>query len=331
MEIHDLAVPEPGPDEVRIRLRQAGICGSDLHIFAGHIPGIPHPLTTGHEGLGIIDKCGTNVSPHRLGERVVIEPNFPCLECRYCKRGLGNICPKKRIFGVRETGCFAQYTIVPAEFVWPVPEGIPDDDAVMIEPSAVALHALQMCSAEPGSAIAVIGMGTIGLLAARFALALGYKVLVNDKIAQKVDLPVSWGGISANDSSPEASAAHLNALFTEADVQAVIEATGSGQGTSLAIDCAPRGADVVLVGLSLDTVPIIPATLTRNGTRILTSMIYDHPNDFRQVIDLIAEGKIQPSRIISSRTNLEELPDTFDRLMTESMETKVVVDFEHAG
>src|SRR5688500_17214677 len=83
-EIQDLAMPDPGPDEVRIRLRKAGICGSDLHIYAGHFTGIPHPLTTGHEGLGIIEKCGANVPAHRLGERAVIEPNFPCLECRYC-------------------------------------------------------------------------------------------------------------------------------------------------------------------------------------------------------------------------------------------------------
>lgn len=331
MEVRDLAMPEPGPDEVRIRLRQAGICGSDLHIYAGHFAGIPHPLTTGHEGLGIIEKCGVNVPSSRLGERVVIEPNFPCLECRYCKRGLGNVCPKKRIFGVRETGCFAQYAVVPAEFMWPVPEGMSDDDAVMIEPSAVAFHALQMCSAKPGSAIAVIGMGAIGLLVARFAVVLGYKVLVNDKIAQKIDLPVSWGAISANNSSPETSAAHLNEFFTEADVLAVIEATGSGKGTALAIDSAPRGAEVVLVGLSLEAVPIVPSALTRNATTIFTSMIYNHPGDFRQVIDLIAGGAIQPSRIISSRTNLEELPQTLDRLMTQPMETKVIVEIDHAS
>jgi threonine dehydrogenase-like Zn-dependent dehydrogenase len=144
-------------------------------------------------------------------------------------------------------------------------------------------------------------------------------------------LPVSWGAISANDSLPETSAAHLNAIFTEADVLAVIETTGSGKGTSLVIDSAPRGSEVVLVGLSLETVPIVPAALTRNGTQIFTSMIYDHPGDFRQVIDLIAGGTIQPSRIISSRTNLENLPGTFDRLMTQSMETKVIIDIDHAA
>jgi len=261
---------------------------------------------------------------------VVIEPNFPCLECEYCKRGQGNICPKKRIFGIREPGCFAQYTIVPAEFVWKVPDGIPDDDALMIEPSAVALHALQMSSAKPGMTVAVVGLGAIGLLVARFALGLGYKVLVHDRIVRKVDLPVSWGAVAANDGAPDASAAELNAIFTEANVRAVIEATGSGKGTLLAIESAPRGSDVVLVGLSQEPIPIVPSALTRNGTQIYTSMIYDHPGDFRQVIDLIAGGEIQPSRIISSRTNLEGLPQTFERLMTQEMETKVVIDFEQA-
>src|SRR5688572_369856 len=186
MEINNLALPEPGPDDVRIRMRQVGICGSDLHIYAGHFSAISLPLTLGHEGMGVIDKCGSNVSPARAGERVVIEPNFPCLECRFCKRGKGNICPNKRIFGVREAGCFADYATVPSEFAWPVPATISDDDAVMIEPSAVAFHALQMSSAKPRETIAIIGMGTIGLLLAHFALALGYKVLVSDKIQHKI-------------------------------------------------------------------------------------------------------------------------------------------------
>jgi len=327
-EIQSLEVPEPGPDEVRIRLRKAGICGSDIHIFAGHFTGIPHPLTTGHEGLGVIEKCGANVPSERLGQRVVIEPNFPCLECRYCKRGQGNICPKKRIFGVRETGCFAEFAVVPSEFVWAIPDSIVDDDAVMIEPSAVALHALKMCSNRPGSAIAVIGMGPIGLLATQFALSLGYKVFVHDLITQKLDLPVSWGAVSPSDALSEISAEQLKTNLTDADVLAVIEATGSGKGTSLALDCAPRGAEVVLVGLSTETIPVVPSALTRNGTQTYTSMIYDHPNDFREVIDLIAGGKVEPRRIISSRTVLDRVPQTFEMLLTQYLETKVIIDFE---
>jgi len=326
MTVQDLSVPEPGPDEVRIKLWKAGICGSDLHIYAGHFSGIPHPLTTGHEGLGIIEKCDVNVSPDRLGERVVIEPNFPCLECRYCKRGQGNICPDKRIFGVRETGCFAQYAVVPAEFVWPIPNGVSNDDALLVEPLAVAFHALNMISAEPGSAIAVIGLGAIGLLVAQLGLALGYRVLVNDTVPEKLALPVNWGAVGVQEPTNKG----LNAAFTEADVLAVFETTGSGDGTRASIESAPRGAEVVLVGLSLAEVPIVPMALTRNGNQIFTSMIYDHPNDFRQVIALIDSGAIQPSKIISSRTNLENLPQTFDRLMVKNLETKVVVDIDAA-
>ena len=327
MTVQDLSVPEPGPDEVRIKLLKAGICGSDLHIYAGDFSGIPYPLTTGHEGLGIIEKCGVNVSPDRLGTRVVIEPNFPCLKCRYCQRGQGNICPDKRIFGVRETGCFAEYAIAPAEFVWEVPNGISSDDALLIEPSAVAYHALKLISAKPGSAIAVIGMGALGLLVVQIGLALGYKVLANDNVPVKMDLPVSWGAIRVQRPTIEG----LNAEFTEADVLAVIETAGSGDGTETAIRSAPRGAEVVLVGLSLEEVSVVPMTLTRNGTKIYTSMIYDHPNDFRQVIALIESGAIQPSQIISSRTDLENLPHTFEWLRTSNLETKVVVDIDEAG
>jgi L-iditol 2-dehydrogenase/L-gulonate 5-dehydrogenase len=324
MEIRDFQIPEPGPDEARLRLLKAGICGSDLHIYAGHFNGIPYPLTTGHEGLGIIDKCGANVASERLGERVVIEPNFPCLECRYCKRGQGNICPRKRIFGVRETGCFAEYAVVPARFLWKVPASISNDDAILIEPSAVALHAIKMCSAEPGSTIAVIGLGAIGLLVVQIALALGYQVVVHDKIPLKMGLPERWGAKKVVESSLDV----LNAAFTEADVLAVIETAGSADGTRTAIESAPRGAKVVLVGLALEPIQITAMPLTRNGTQIFTSMIYDHPQDFRQVIDLISNGRFFPSQIISSRVTLEGLPRTIDMLLKQTMETKIVVDFE---
>jgi threonine dehydrogenase-like Zn-dependent dehydrogenase len=331
IEIDNLAIPEPGPDEVRIHLRQAGICGSDIHIFAGHFANITHPLTMGHEGLGIIEKCGANVPSEMLGQRVVIEPNFPCQQCRYCKRGKGNVCPNKRIFGVRETGCFAEYAVVPAEFVWQVPEGISDDDAVMIEPLAVAFHALRTSSAKPGDTIAVIGMGPIGLLLTRVALALGYRALVNDKILFKVELPVSWGASSPTIDAQKPVVDQLKSQFAEADVVAVFETAGSKKGTLLAIESAPRGAEIVLVGLSTEEVPVIPASLTRNGNQVFTSMIYDHPEDFRQVIDLVAGGTIAPSCIISSRTSLENLPEALGKLVEQNTETKVVVDFAQAG
>lgn len=325
IEIADVAVPEPGPQDVLLKMRHAGICGSDLHIYTGELPGVSHPLLLGHEGVGIVEKCGTLVSEARLGQRVVIEPNFPCLVCQYCERGQGNICPNKRIFGVREPGCFAEYAIVPSEFAHVVPPEITDEDAVLVEPTAVAYHALRMSSAKPGDTIAIVGMGTIGLLLAHLALALNYQVLVNDRIQEKVDLAVRWGARPVSVESKADSISAFKEFYERANVRTVFEATGSGKGTQFVLASAPRGAEVVLVGLATEPVSIVPFHLTRNGNQILTSMIYDHPYDFYGVLALISSRKIQPSRIIASRTHLENLPETI-RHLAQANAGKVILD-----
>ncbi len=327
IELADFAVPEPGPDDMLLRMHKAGICGSDLHIYAGALPGVSHPLIMGHEGVGIVEKCGMRVSKARLGQRVVIEPNFPCLTCQFCKRGQGNICPNKRIFGVREPGCFAEYAIIPSEFAHVVPSEITDEDAVLVEPTAVAYHALKMSSAKPGSAIAIVGMGAIGLLLAHLALALNYQVLVNDQVQEKVDMAVSWGAHSANVESKADFVASVKDIYEQADVRTVFEATGSGRGTQFALESAPRGAEVILAGLAFEPVSIVPFHLTRNGNQVLTSMIYDHPHDFVAVLALIASGKIHPRRIITLRTNLEDFSATI-RHLAKANAGKVILDFD---
>ena len=185
-----------------MRLKQVGICGSDVHLFLGHRL-LSQPTIIGHEGLGVIDSVGVGVVGRAVGERVIIEPNIPCRQCRFCLSGRGSICPNKRTIGLNEPGCFAEYVTLPADYCWAVPDAVSDADAVTVEPMAVAVHALFQSGAKPGDTIAVIGLGSIGLLLTHLALALGYRVFVTERNADKVTLATRLGAESAGSGSAD--------------------------------------------------------------------------------------------------------------------------------
>ncbi|QJW90906.1 alcohol dehydrogenase catalytic domain-containing protein [Spirosoma taeanense] len=307
--IRQQTIPEPGPGEVRIRMKAVGICGSDVSIFQGHRPDLLFPLVIGHEGLGYVDKTGEGVSQLQVGDRVVIEPNFPCGHCDFCWQGRGNICPNKRIFGVRETGCFADYALAPEHFVWRVPDAVSDDDAVVIEPTAVALHTLFTSPARPGDPVAVVGMGAIGLLVAYLAVRMGYKVLAYDRVQEKVDRAVELGAVPVDASTTTAQIAQI---WKDASVHTVFECAGAAPAFTMALEAAPRGSYVVVAGLADGLSNLSEFSITRQGITILTSIIYDHPVDFRRTIALIESGFLRPGQIISAKESFDRLPNALE-------------------
>ena len=326
IEIKNVVIPEPQAGEVRIKLKMIGVCGSDVHLFLGHRL-LDNPNIIGHEGLGYIDKLGADVTDREIGERVVIEPNIPCHKCRYCQSGRGNICINKRVIGVNEAGCFAEYIVLPKEFVWKVPNTISDADAVTIEPTAVAYHSLMLSNAKPGDTIAVIGLGAIGLLLTHLALALGYKVFVTEINVGKLKMATDLGAIAVNTEGGtlENQSTVLSKIWLENDVTAVFECAGSAFTASLATAAAPRGSEIVLVGLSGNDATFKPLKIAREGIHIVPSIIYDHPFDFKRTMQLIDAKIIRPSFIISSQANLIDIQAAL-ALAAKGDESKIIIN-----
>ncbi len=314
----DIPMPEPMPGEIRVRLVNVGICGSDVHLFLGHRP-LNRPTVIGHEGYGLIDKLGEGVMGRSLGERVVVEPNIPCMRCRFCLSSRGNICPNKRVVGLTENGCFADYICVPAAFCWPIPDEVSAQDAVCIEPMAVSVHALSVSSARPGDTIAIVGLGAIGLLLSHLALRLGYRVLVSELNGAKRQKAVAEGAIAAQGDAPT-----LNAIWEAHTVVAVFECAGSAGTASLVTAAAPRGSEIVLVGLSEQAATFTPLRIAREGITLLPSIIYRHPTDFQRTIDLIQRQVVRPSTIISGYYPLAQLREAFEIAATGT-ESKLII------
>jgi threonine dehydrogenase-like Zn-dependent dehydrogenase len=324
VEIKKIDTPEPHLGEVRVRLQKTGICGSDVHLFLGHRL-LKYPVIIGHEGLGIVDKTGEGVTSLKPGDRVVIEPNIPCRQCSFCMSGRGNICINKRVIGLTEQGCFAEFVSLPHQFCWQIPDDISEEDGVTIEPAAVAYHALFSSRSRPGDAIAVIGLGAIGLLVTHIAIGLGYKVLATDINESKLRLATAMGAlpVTANE-NPEETVSKLSGACIEYQVNALFECGGSEITASLATAIAPRGSEIILIGLSENSATFQPLKIVREDIRIIPSIIYDHPADFKRTIQLIESKIIQPGKIISGSYHLSQLQTALEAAASGN-ESKLIV------
>jgi len=299
VEIQELPRPSLARGEVLIEPSRVGICGSDISLYQGHRPA-PYPLVLGHELVGQIAAVSDDVSKLRVGQRVVVEPNYPCGTCRFCRAGRGSICPNKQSMGVTMPGCFAECVSAPAEFVWPLPDCISDLDAATIEPLTVSLHALLQSGVTMGDTVAVVGCGMIGLLLIHAAVRQGIRVLAHDKLKTKLESAHRLGAITDGGED-------LHRLWEGEAVTTVFECGGASAAVELSIRNAPRGSRVVLLGLATSPASFVPFSLVREGISIEPSLIYDHPADFARSIALVASGTLQPSAIVSDTFQFESI------------------------
>ena len=290
--IDAVAEPQPASGDVMIQPAIAGICGTDISFFTGH-RAVPYPFILGHEVTGRIAALGAGVTKFRVGQRVIVEPNYPCGKCALCLAGRGAVCARKESMGVNVPGCFAQRTIAPAEFVWALPDHISDADAATIEPLAVSMHALWKSGAKPGDTVAVLGCGVVGLLLIHAAVAAGVRVIAQDRVAGKQKMAGELGAIVASERED------IALLWQRENVRVVFECAGVTPTVELALQCAPRGAQVILLGLASTPASFVPMRLVREGINLHTSMIYDHPSDFEHVIEHVANGFLHPAKVVT--------------------------------
>jgi alcohol dehydrogenase/L-iditol 2-dehydrogenase len=293
--------PEPvcGPDDVLVAVRGVGLCGSDLAVASGRraVPALPWVL--GHEAVGDIVAIGDRVTDRAVGQRVVIEPNFPCLECPSCLAGATASCPHRRSLGITEPGALVERLAVPARFAWPVPASWPDEDLVCVEPLAVARRAVARSGARTGMRCLVVGAGAQGLLVCVALRELGASPYVTDPHLGRLKL------------ARELGARELVEVADDARFPVVIETSGVPEALETAVSRAAADGVVMLIGFStvparLATYPVVQRQLTLRG-----SLIYDHPEDFSATIGALAGSELRPGRVVRARYPLTEAAGAF--------------------
>jgi L-iditol 2-dehydrogenase len=303
--IGETKAPTAGPGAVLIRPAFAGICGSDVSLFLGHraVASFPHIL--GHEIVGRVAALGEGVTKLKIGDRVVVEPNYTCGTCEFCLSGRGNICPNKKSAGVNLQGFFAELCVAPAQFAWPVGEEMPDADAATIEPLAVAVTALKRSGAGLGDSVAILGCGAIGLLLAQAAGAMGIRVIAHETNERKLAMARELGALTPSDGD-------LAALWKREGVTRIFDTTGVSATVDLALASAPRGSEIILLGLSTADASFVPLRFVREGIKLSGSLIYDHPFDFPRTISLVQRWLLHPSRIVTDTVPFAEIDRAFD-------------------
>lgn len=297
IEIQDVETPRPGPDEVLVRVRLGGICGSDHTLFHGRF-GVPLPVIPGHETVGTIAALGHDVTTLEIGQRVTIQPNFSCGTCPLCVSGHGNLCRSKIRLGVDTNGAFARFVKAPARYVWPIPGSIADEVAVFTEPLSVCVHAMSVQAPEKKSKVLIFGAGIMGLLILQLARLTGAEVTACDLAQERLDLAGQLGVASVL--GPRSSLdAHKDAF------DLIYETSGAPSALNQVMQLAAPKGKIVVLSLPGKEHAVGIDQLVRKELQIMGSLIYT--NEFPKALDILKHGQIQTAPLTTGRIALAEL------------------------
>lgn len=286
-------VPQVLPGQVKVKIKMIGICGSDIHVFHGTHPFTSYPVTQGHEVSGEIVEIGENVTGLRIGQQVTIEPQVFCGKCYPCRHGKYNLCESLKVMGFQTTGTASSYFVVDASKITPLPDGIDEKAGAMIEPLAVAVHAVRRVGDVRGMKIAVLGAGPIGNLVAQVAKGLDAEsVLITDVSDYRLALAKKVGvDFTANTSSRNFGDAMVDCFGPDkADV--IYDCAGNNTTIGQAIQYARKGSTIILVAVFAGMAQTDLAVLNDHELDLNTTMMYRH-EDYVTAIELVKEGKVQ--------------------------------------
>jgi L-iditol 2-dehydrogenase len=308
LRIETARVTGPGAGEVLIRVAIAGLCGTDYSIWSGERP-VSYPRVLGHEFVGAVEAVGAGVSRVRVGDRVAVEPNYSCGTCALCREGNRNLCLRRTAVGIDVDGCFAEVARVPERCCWPAPPAVGDDDLLMTEPLAVVVRAVARAAVAPRATAAVLGGGTLGLLALQVLRGAGARVLVVSRTARRFDLARELGAAATHAVTDGPLEAAAQAFSGREGVDVVIETAGTSAAVADALALVRPGGRVVLTGLPHEPTPVRFFSVVRREVSIIGSMIYQ--DEFPEAMRLVASGTVRTPPLVTHRFGLDAIGEAF--------------------
>ncbi|MBQ7693836.1 MAG: alcohol dehydrogenase catalytic domain-containing protein [Lentisphaeria bacterium] len=324
VEYREVPLAEPGDDELRVKVAYCGICGTDLHIFKGHMDArVKAPQAVGHEVSGTVAAMGKNVTGFKIGQKVTVRPLDNCGACNTCRVGFTHICEKLRFLGIETAGGFAEYWTVPARLVHALPEDMPLKLAALVEPLAVACHDVRRSELRPGDRVVVSGGGPIGMLIALCARAAGGIVTVCEINEKRLELARQLG-FKTIDPLKEDPVGIIRGETGGSGAEVVFEVSGSEAGARVITELArPRGT-IVVVAIYAKPVPVDLHKFFWKELRMLGARVYE-ANDYEQAIALAAGNTLPLERLISEVFPLSELQQAFEFLTRTPDAMKVLI------
>lgn len=323
-------VPEPSPKngEIKVRMKRIGVCGSDIHVNHGKHPFTSYPVVQGHEISAEVVEVGAGVEEFKPGDKVTIQPQVVCGKCYPCTHGMYNACESLKVMGFQTTGMASDYFVAEAEKAVKLPDDMSWDHGSMIEPLAVAVHAVRRFGDVSGKSVLVLGGGTIGNLVAQTAKAMGAaKVLLSElseyrlAAAEKCDIATVNPG---KDDLKES----MSALFGTDGADVIFECVGINATMDQAINYARKGSDIIVVGVFGGMANMNAALIQDHELRLSGTAMY-RVEDYVKAIELVGEGLIEFDALITDHVPFREYKrayDLIDEQKDKAMKVIIVMD-----
>ena len=315
-------------DEVLVKIKAAGICGSDVHIFHGKNPFATYPRILGHEAAGEVIQVGTGVSNVKVGDHVAIDNVFSCGKCYACRIGRPNVCGSVRVLGVHIDGVFSEFVKIPADHLYVLPPDLPWELAATVEPYAIAAEALDRGQVSAGDSVLICGAGPIGLVILQACKSLGARVLIMDVVEARLAKAKGMGAdVVVNTKNEDLEKTVM--LFTGGEgINVAMEATGIIPVLELIIAklMSPAGR-VVVLGFPVEPAKIAPSDIMKRELDIKGSRLNN--KKFGEVAEWFAQKRVEPAGIVSHVLPFTDIEKGMDLFANHPEEVcKIILKFE---
>ncbi len=314
VSIRDVEKPVIKDDEVLIKVKTVGVCGSDLHLFQGTHPFRKAPAVLGHEVAGDIVEVGKNVTRFKPGDRVTVEPHLGCGDCEFCKQGLVNICLNKSAPGTATwIGTFVEYFNAPEKTLYKLADNVSYQAGTLIEPLAVAVHALERATVKERDCIVILGTGTIGMLALVVAREMGFKTIIcTDTAPFNREMALKLGAAAALDPMSEDVAGRVRELTGGRGADLALVCAGADGILDQASQCVRKRGEIGLVAMITRKIPFYCYSVVFNEQTLYGAMTYE-TRDFARAAEMV-NGGLDLSAFVTQVLPLEKAQEALDIL-----------------
>ncbi|MGN7384590.1 zinc-dependent alcohol dehydrogenase [Paenibacillus sp. SAFN-117] len=328
IEFNNVPVPEVKPNQIKIKMKSIGVCGSDIHVNHGKHPYTSYPVVQGHEVSAEVVEVGSEVTNVKVGDKVTIQPQVVCGECYPCTHGLYNDCEELKVMGFQTTGMASEYFVVDADKALALPADMSWEHGALIEPLAVAVHAVRRAGDIAGKKIVVLGGGPIGNLVAQTAKAMGAAdVLISELSPYRLEVAQKCG-IKTIDAKNENILESIIANFGKDRADYIFECIGINVTINQAIEYARKGSTIVVVGVFGDLATVNMGYVQDHELSLLGSAMY-REEDFIKAIELVNEGLIEFDTLITHRVKFKDYSEAYDIIdQQKDKAMKVMIEME---
>lgn len=330
---HDLQIVEMDKpiitetNNVLIKIKAAGICGSDVHIYHGENAAATYPRIIGHEMVGEVVEVDSNVTRVKIGDRVIIDQVVNCGECYACKKGRGNVCANLKVRGVHIHGGYCQYIAVPESDVYILPDNLSYEDAVMIEPATIAVQSCSRAELCKEDTLLILGCGALGMSILKIATLSGATIIVVDVVDEKIEEAKKNGAKYGINLLKEDVVARAKELTDGYGPTVSIDAACTKDSLSTLLDLTGNAGRVITMGFSVEPTVITQFKVTAKELDIRGSRLQN--KKFQQVVNLVKDGKLNLTNSISHKFNYLDAQKAFDFVDSKDHSIrKIVLTFE---